>query len=250
MKSAYLLKSKLFIAGLLLLLSNDFWMKYQYGGILTGKISDFCGLFIFPIFLTAISDRTIKFNYLVTALIFIFWNSFLSQPLIDIGISKGIPFHRTIDFSDFIALISLPLSYAYVLSLMRHHFNARPLLTVPLCIISFFSFTATTLAPNFGANLNKTYTIDATKEEVLQELHKLNGQLAIISISEGDTVYNLSSLIVDGDSIISNAHFSIKEVHNGTKIHLMRVETYRSNPAFFAWNQKKKIRALILISRH
>jgi hypothetical protein len=33
---------------------NDHFLKYQYPGTLTGKISDFCGVFYFPIFLLAL----------------------------------------------------------------------------------------------------------------------------------------------------------------------------------------------------
>lgn len=33
---------------------NDHYLKYQFSGILTGKLSDFTGLFYFPLFLCAI----------------------------------------------------------------------------------------------------------------------------------------------------------------------------------------------------
>ena len=33
---------------------NDHWLKFQFGNFLTGKISDFCGVFYFPIFLLAL----------------------------------------------------------------------------------------------------------------------------------------------------------------------------------------------------
>lgn len=34
---------------------NDHWLKYTYPGFLTGKISDFCGVFYFPIFLLGLA---------------------------------------------------------------------------------------------------------------------------------------------------------------------------------------------------
>ncbi len=30
---------------------NDHWLKYHFAGFITGKLSDFCGLFYFPLFL-------------------------------------------------------------------------------------------------------------------------------------------------------------------------------------------------------
>ncbi len=34
---------------------NDHWLKFHFPGFLTGKISDFCGVFYLPIFLLALS---------------------------------------------------------------------------------------------------------------------------------------------------------------------------------------------------
>lgn len=33
---------------------NDHWLKYQHPGFLTGKLSDFCGVFYLPLFLLAL----------------------------------------------------------------------------------------------------------------------------------------------------------------------------------------------------
>lgn len=33
---------------------NDHWLKYNYPGFITGKLSDFCGLFYFPLFICAL----------------------------------------------------------------------------------------------------------------------------------------------------------------------------------------------------
>lgn len=33
---------------------NDHWLKYQFPGIVTGKLSDFCGVFYLPIFILAL----------------------------------------------------------------------------------------------------------------------------------------------------------------------------------------------------
>lgn len=44
---------------------NDHYLKYAYGGFITGKLSDFCGVFYFPIFLLAVLisfDEIFKFK--------------------------------------------------------------------------------------------------------------------------------------------------------------------------------------------
>ena len=42
------------LAAVALLLLNDHWWKWSYGGGLTGKLSDFAGLAFFPLFLQAL----------------------------------------------------------------------------------------------------------------------------------------------------------------------------------------------------
>lgn len=42
-----LLTDKLFLLGLIILLTNDFIFKYEASGLITGKLSDISGLFIF-----------------------------------------------------------------------------------------------------------------------------------------------------------------------------------------------------------
>ncbi len=43
------------LSAVMLMALNDHWLKYAYPGFLTGKISDFCGLFYFPIFLLGLA---------------------------------------------------------------------------------------------------------------------------------------------------------------------------------------------------
>ncbi len=50
------LLSPTFLAAVLLLLLNDHWLKQAYPGWLTGKLSDFAGLFFFPTLLVSLSE--------------------------------------------------------------------------------------------------------------------------------------------------------------------------------------------------
>lgn len=49
--------STYFLIGLSALLINDFLLKDMLGNLLTGKMSDFAGLFIFPLFWSAFFPR-------------------------------------------------------------------------------------------------------------------------------------------------------------------------------------------------
>jgi hypothetical protein len=52
MKRKELIFNPYFIGGLSVLMLNDFYLKHEYGNYLTGKLSDFAGLLIFPMFVT------------------------------------------------------------------------------------------------------------------------------------------------------------------------------------------------------
>ncbi|MBI5288860.1 MAG: hypothetical protein HY873_07795 [Chloroflexi bacterium] len=111
-RAARVLTSVGFVAGLLLLLANDFVLKQAYPGVLTGKLSDFAGLFIFPMFWSALFPRRTREIYLATALGFVWWKSPLSQGAIDGWNAGGIfEIGRVVDYTDLVALVVLPISH-------------------------------------------------------------------------------------------------------------------------------------------
>ncbi|TSJ46378.1 hypothetical protein [Fluviicola chungangensis] len=130
-----------FLIGLFLLLLNDFYLKETYGNWLTGKLSDFAGLFIFPIFLGLFNAKRIQLNYIFSTVFFVFWKSDLST---DFLLLTNQLFHtefsRVVDYSDLIALSILPLSYWY--SAKAKNRNFQFLKPVIVCV-SVFSFYAT-----------------------------------------------------------------------------------------------------------
>jgi hypothetical protein len=60
------LGSPVFITAVLLLIANDWYFKQTFHNGLTGKLSDFAGLFAFPFLLSALFPRKIKLVYFVT----------------------------------------------------------------------------------------------------------------------------------------------------------------------------------------
>lgn len=103
----------LFLISVFLLLLNDLYLKYEYHNYLTGKLSDFAGLFAFPYFFSCFFSKRIKSIYIFTALLFVFWKSEFSQPLFDIAHANRIGINRVVDYSDLFALFILPFSYQY-----------------------------------------------------------------------------------------------------------------------------------------
>jgi hypothetical protein len=211
-----------FLISLTILILNDLILKSHYPSWITGKLSDFSGLFIFPIFWAVIFPRYKKLIFILTGLIFCTWNSPMIQPLLDWLHSNQIWMDRTVDYSDNIALISLFFAYRYMDANNKRFIKANPGI---IAVISIFAFTATSFPPreketyqinkhyNFNysidtlcSRLNAVTTMYVDKYQSLIEPDSLN-KTYLFSIN-GDTVYqkiDLKSLsYLDTVQVISN----------------------------------------------
>jgi hypothetical protein len=158
-----------FLIALLLLLANDLIFKAAFHNFITGKLSDFAGLFAFPFFWSALLPRRKKLIYFLTAMLFVIWKSPCSQPLINNWNNLGLfSINRVIDYSDLVALIILPLAYYYENSSLPWKLNR-----LAYCLIislSMFAFVATCV---FNDHVRKSYTFDLSKEDLLKRIDKL-----------------------------------------------------------------------------
>ena len=167
-----ILVSPAFITGLSLLLLNDFLFKALFHNWLTGKLSDFAGLFIFPLFFSALFPERKRVVYLLTATLFIFWKSTASQPLIDLLNNLfSLPLGRVVDPADLLALLVLPVSYLY-------SFNHSRLVTqkfAPFVVacVSLFAFTATQYVERVDYG-NKKYTFAMRKADLVERLMRID----------------------------------------------------------------------------
>jgi|SRR6218665_678778 len=110
----HILNEKLFLYGLVVLILNDFYLKYAFSNFLTGKLSDFTGLFLFPYFVSIFFEKHARKVYFLVGTFFIFWKLEISEPFINwISALTDIAFYRTVDYTDLIALMILPISYNY-----------------------------------------------------------------------------------------------------------------------------------------
>ncbi len=173
-----LLTSKLFIIGLLILIINDSVLKYSHPGILTGKLSDISGLFIFPIFFASFLFKQRRLIYCLTGLIFILWKLPISQGFIDLWNSFGIfRISRVVDYSDLFTLLTLPISYLYIIKLKLPtptRFQFKPAL---IGVISLITFCATSVPryemPQGTVYIGESYKIKLSKNSVIATIESL-----------------------------------------------------------------------------
>lgn len=144
-----LLTDKLFLLGLIILLTNDFIFKYEVGGLITGKLSDISGLFIFPFFWSVLFERHRLNIYILTTLTFILWKLPLSTDIINImNQVVGTNFYRVIDYTDLLTIIVIPFSYRYLNDRIKNYKQQNQYLTaapILISLVSLFAFVATTL---------------------------------------------------------------------------------------------------------
>jgi hypothetical protein len=140
-----LLLHPLFLTGLILLLLNDFYLKYEFHNGFTGKLSDFAGIFIFAVFLFVLFPAHKKRVIVFCSVFFCWWKSPLSGPFIHfVNDRLSIPLFRTIDYSDLFSLLILPLAYRVKPPDFSSSFIRSAAIPI-VSIISLFSFCATTM---------------------------------------------------------------------------------------------------------
>jgi hypothetical protein len=166
------LGNPLFIIAVLVMLINDWYLKQTYPGFISGKLSDFTGLFAFPFFIAALFPGRTGWVYIITFILFLYWKSPLAQPFIDGLQILGIPLNRVVDYSDYIALSILPLSY-YTFK-VSPLYRAIPALLNMLIFFSALSFLADSYGrPVTFTNINKTYTFNCSKRELVSRINSM-----------------------------------------------------------------------------
>lgn len=181
-----------FLFCLFLLLCNDFYLKQNVGNFLTGKISDFTGLFIFPIFISIFFSRFKCIIYIVTGIFFILWKSPLSHGFIDLWNNLFFfNINRVVDYSDLLALSVLPLSYVFS---NMHYKTVRIYPVVPI-VISAFAFMATSYQKDY--DYNKTYSFSFSKTELLAKINLIKYDSMNLNYPLSENIKNSNDYIVE-----------------------------------------------------
>jgi hypothetical protein len=166
-----------FVVSLLALLLNDFWFKYSSPGVVTGKLSDFAGIGVVTMLLVAMYPRRRLLVYAFLAGGFAFWKSPASKAFIDL-LNAYLPFPtaRTVDYTDLLALLVMPLYAAAAQSAQSRMPNRlrRRLLFPPVAVATAFALMATSVPTihelyqvrqmDPAAELNRTVIASAVAE--------------------------------------------------------------------------------------
>jgi hypothetical protein len=170
-----LLTDKVFLLGLIILLTNDLILKYQIGGLLTGKLSDISGLFIFPFFWSIFFERHRLQIYLTTILFFILWKLPLSTDVINLTNQiLGTDFQRVVDYCDLLTIPIVPISFIYLnkkIETYEHQRSELRIIPILISLVSLFAFVATSQPRKeikTKLEIHKPYVIDLSKEEIFK----------------------------------------------------------------------------------
>lgn len=236
-----ILTSIWFLIALFLLLLNDFVLKETYHNWITGKLSDFAGLFIFPIFWTVIFPNKKKTVFIATGILFILWKSEFSQPYIDFfNALEFLSISRVVDYSDLIALLILPISYVYYDS-KKYYFSIRLNPIIPF-IISSFAFVATSeYKPEARIDYSTSYNIKTYSRDSL--MHRLNNLgYNVLSTGYNDCDYDdEQTLIYHLNDTINSVFLSIKHFDSTqNKVHVV-LESIQYNDSLLGSDDPAKL---------
>jgi hypothetical protein len=159
---------------LLALIGNDWLGKAMFANALTGKLSDFAGLFAFPFVFSLLLPRHVKAVHWATALLFVAWKSEAAQPLFDMLNSWGLPVGRTVDYTDYVALLSVPVSYlilgqASTLRLSQRQFAA----VVCVSSVAFVATSVVGIQSRKYVGINKEYRFNFSQRELIRRLNRM-----------------------------------------------------------------------------
>lgn len=212
----YVLASPAFVISLLLLLFNDFVFKAQFHNHVTGKVSDFAGLFAFSLFWAAFFPRKKTLICTATAVLFVFWKSVYSQFLIDAW--NNLPFFgiaRTVDYTDLWALVVVPLAYFHV-GISAEVRVPRKLVYL-IAIVSVFAFTATSYSQKFS--FNNRYEFQVSKKELVERISRLPRD----EVNDAARFKNADTFTIDFDSCTDSATITVEDKNDQSAILLTRM---------------------------
>ena len=182
--------------GILCLFLNDRLWKYEYGNILTGKLSDFIGLFTLPLFLAILFPKMKHIFSTSIGVIFIMWKSPLSTPLIEKWNSyQFIEIIRVIDPTDYSALLMIPLVHIvimkYEIKRVREFLNESipNVILVPSLFLATIIFCSTSVPepayPKGDILIDESYQLkNKTESGILNYFKNQN-----LTINEDSIVY-------------------------------------------------------------
>jgi len=236
-RNKYFLLNFVFLFCLFILLLNDHYLKYQFSNWLTGKLSDIVGIIMLPLLIAYVFPKLKQHSIWISVLLFAFWKLPFSQGLIDLyNEYSWMPTSRIVDFTDFYALLFLPVPYFIIKRIDSFHLlklnNVNPLW---IFFPTVLTFMATSPPPSYyytrsNGNLQcyKCHiTVNYSQDEIVEKLQKLDvvfdsiapiDTLALVRVpvlrKQNVNAYRLNQLIIDKDTL-RNLDFTMRTIKDG-----------------------------------
>jgi hypothetical protein len=197
-------QTHLFLISLVVLILNDAFLKHQFGNFLTGKLSDVAGLLVFVLFFRAVLNTYRVQIFVATSLLFAYWKSVFSQPLIDLLQFWHIPVTRVVDLSD---LAVLPIVALFYFSDLTKYY--LPLGNVAKGVVVCFSVVAMSATsirynqqkpiPFCDFALEYAYDIKASRAAILLALENQGYKVQFDTLKGVKTMRGLGQNVLDGE---------------------------------------------------
>lgn len=162
-----------FLAALAALGINDWFLKDAFHNALTGKISDFAGLFALTALLANLFPRRRFLIAFGVASGFVFWKLRLSDPILNLAIQwGGLRLVRVVDPTDLLALAIVPLAAIYrPRATLRPSAASRALALAAACLLFVgtsrveheVSLTSDSAERRYASPLSERGIVDALK---------------------------------------------------------------------------------------
>jgi hypothetical protein len=209
-----------FIVCLILLILNDWVLKAAFHNFITGKLSDFSGLFALPFLLSSLAPRQIKWIHCFVAALFIAWKTPLFEPIIKWLNDYQIPVYRVVDYTDYIALPMVWMSYRIFQN--TNAIQVKRIFAYPIVAITMLACMATSLPRPITkayTDINKTYSIQLMKRDVVNILNRLSAEDVGKSWG-GEFDAKANTIVVDGWASGNIAFlYDYRDVLSGDTLH-------------------------------
>lgn len=243
MRNRHLIINYAFIISLILLVINDHVLKAEFGNWVTGKLSDFAGMIILPLLLAFTFPKLKAHAIWLSAVLFTFWKSPLSETFINwYNTFAIIGIERIVDYTDLLAFVILPLPYFIIKNnakagfLQIRKFRLSPMYIVIPCIFILMAtsppksyyYTQTTGNLRFK---NTSIKVRLMPDEILEKLRR--NSIEPVRDTSVDTTkwprlradknvihyYKVPQIILDKDTL-KNLDFSFEPDGDKTRVYI------------------------------
>lgn len=157
-----------FVISLAMLLANDLYLKLEYPGLITGKLSDVSGIFLIAYFLIRVFPRARLLLSALVVVLFALWKSPISQWAIDtINSNISVNIGRVVDYSDLLTLAAIPLAWvcAARCSNVEPPRHWRRVVATPVLVVAFLGVTGTSVLMPQGNYSIRNTELDSRVED-------------------------------------------------------------------------------------